>query len=129
MLRDTLPVPSIAVKDLDAASDFYENTLGLSRMEGSDPTTIVYRSGSGGIMLYQSEYAGTNKATYASWAVGDDFDEVMDELRAKGVAFEHYDFDFPGASRDGDVHTMGDLRAAWFKDPDGNILNIVDQSQ
>jgi len=43
-------------------------------------------------------------------------------LRAAGVTFEHYNL--PGAQRDGDIHVFGDFRAAWFKDPDGNVLHI-----
>jgi hypothetical protein len=44
-------------------------------------------------------------------------------LKAKGVNFEHYDLF--GMSRQGDVHVCEDMKVAWFKDPDGNILNIV----
>ena len=54
------------------------------------------------------------------------FDAIVEELRAKGVTFEHYDL--PEMTREGDVHVMGDLRAVWFKDPDGNILNLIDQT-
>ena len=75
------------------------------------------------VLVYASEYAGTNQATAASWAVGDDLDAIVDDLRGKGVAFEHYD-DLPETTREGDVHVMGDFKAVWFKDPDGNILNL-----
>ena len=95
-------------------------------MDSPDPEAILYRSGNSAVLVYRSQYAGTNQATAASWAVGDDLDAVVEELRSKGVSFEHYDL--PGATREGDVHVMGDLRAAWFKDPDGNILNIANQS-
>jgi len=50
-------------------------------------------------------------------------DAIVDSLRSKGVAFEHYDM--PGVKREGDVHVGHGMRVAWFKDPDGNILNIV----
>jgi hypothetical protein len=50
-------------------------------------------------------------------------DRMVGELKAKGVKFEHYDF--PGTKREGDVHVFGKIRNAWFKDPDGNILSIV----
>ncbi len=50
-------------------------------------------------------------------------DDVVRDLKAKGVRFEHYDL--PGMTRQGDIHVAGQLRTAWFKDPDGNILNIV----
>jgi hypothetical protein len=86
---------------------------------------VIYRSGNTRVLVYASEYAGTNEGTAASWTVGGDFDAILDELRNKGVTFEHYAL--PGTTREGDVHVMGDLRAAWFKDPDGNILNVVSQ--
>ena len=55
-----------------------------------------------------------------------DVDKVAAALKEKGVRFEQYD-NMPGATRDGDIHVMGEMRAAWFKDPDGNILNIVNR--
>lgn len=115
----------LAVRDLGAARDFYENTLGLTAVQES-ADAVVYQCGSGFAVVYPSQYAGTNKATAAGWSVGGDFDSILDGLQAKGVAFEHYD-DLPGVSRDGDVHTFDGLRGAWFKDPDGNILSIIDQ--
>ena len=60
------------------------------------------------------------------WAVGDQFDSVIDDLRGKGVTFEHYD-DLPETTREGDIHTIGGMRGVWFKDPDGNILSVVEQ--
>ena len=63
----------------------------------------------------------------ASWAVGDDFNAIVQSLRDKGVTFEHYD-DLPGTTREGDIHSIGDMKAVWFKDPDGNILNLGNQS-
>jgi catechol 2,3-dioxygenase-like lactoylglutathione lyase family enzyme len=120
---------TLAVKDINAARDFYENTLGLTQVEGgpSDPSAVLYRSGSSTVLVYQSGYAGTNQATAASWAVGDELDAIVQSLKEKGVTFEHYD-DLPGTTREGDVHVMGELKAAWFKDPDGNILNLANQS-
>jgi hypothetical protein len=46
-------------------------------------------------------------------------------LKEAGVAFEHYDT--PGLKREGDIHVAGELKAVWFKDPDGNILHINNQ--
>lgn len=85
------------------------------------------RSRCSGCSIYPSEYAGTNQATAASWGVGDDLDAIVQDLTSKGVAFEHYD-DLPGTTREGDVHVMGELKAVWFKDPDGNILNLINQA-
>ena len=129
MLGDKDVVATIAVRDIAVASDFYEGTLGLQRAEydSPDPTAIVYRAGNTALLVYQSQYAGTNAATSASWGVGDDFEAIVLQLAEKGVEFERYD-DLPGTTREGDVHHMGPLKAAWFKDPDGNILNLVNQS-
>ena len=117
---------ALAVSDLQRARNFYEHTLGLEAVQEA-PDAILYRSGNSVVLVYPSEYAGTNKATAAAWAVGDDFDSIVEALRDKGVTFEHYD-DLPETTREGDVHQMGDFKTVWFKDPDGNILNLVNQS-
>jgi hypothetical protein len=74
--------------------------------------------------VYRSEYAGTNEATAVTWAV-DDIESEVEGLKAKGIIFEHYDL--PGLTREGDVHVGDGMKVAWFKDPDGNILNIVEE--
>jgi catechol 2,3-dioxygenase-like lactoylglutathione lyase family enzyme len=113
----------LAVKDMEKARDFYENTLGLAPLQ-EVPGAMMYKSGNSVVLVYPSEYAGTNQATAASWAVGADFDAIVEDLKAKGVAFEHYD-DLPETTREGDVHIAGEFKAAWLKDPDGNILNLI----
>ena len=114
---------NIAVKDLAKARKFYEGTLGLKEVGNEGEEVVAYRSGSSTILVYQSQYAGTNKATAMTWTAGQEIDGIVGDLRGKGVKFEHYDM--PGMKREGDIHVAGDLRAAWFKDPDGNILSIV----
>ena len=122
MLRDMDAVATLAVKDLDAAGRFYEQTLGLSRAGDQDEESLVFESGDTTINVYRSTFAGTNKATALTWAV-DDVEDVVRTLKTKGVKFEHYDL--PETRREGDVHVSGDLKVAWFKDPDGNILSVV----
>jgi catechol 2,3-dioxygenase-like lactoylglutathione lyase family enzyme len=126
MLAGKDAAATLAVSDLQRARDFYENTLGLEAVQ-EPPGAILYRSGNSVVLVYPSEYAGTNKATAASWAVGDDFDSIVMALQEKGVTFEHYD-DLPETSCEGDIHRMGDFKAVWFKDPDGNILNLINES-
>jgi catechol 2,3-dioxygenase-like lactoylglutathione lyase family enzyme len=122
MLAGKDAAATLAVGDLGRARDFYENTLGLPVLQ-EVPGAILYKSGNSVVLVYPSEYAGTNQATAASWAVGGDFDSIVQDLRAKGVTFEHYD-DLPETTREGDVHVMDAYKAVWFKDPDGNILNL-----
>jgi hypothetical protein len=85
--------------------------------------TVIFKSGNSTVYVYKSQYAGTNQATAMTWVVGEDIEGVMQQLKAKGITFEHYDMS--GVTRDGDVHVAGDMKVAWFKDPDGNILNIT----
>jgi catechol 2,3-dioxygenase-like lactoylglutathione lyase family enzyme len=115
---------TVAVSDMATAAKFYEETLGLEKsMETSGGT--FYKSGKSGIFVYPTQYAGSNKATYASWLV-EDVEAVVEDLKAKGVTFEHYE-DMPNVTLEGDIHVMGSMKAVWFKDPDGNILSIVNQ--
>jgi catechol 2,3-dioxygenase-like lactoylglutathione lyase family enzyme len=124
MLSTTNAIPTIAVKNLDTARKFYHDTLGLQEARSEDSEVIVFTSGDSLINVYRSQFAGTNKATAVTWAVKDVEAEVRD-LKAKGVQFEHYDM--PGLKREGDIHVAGSMKVAWFKDPDGNILNIYNQ--
>jgi len=123
MLGNKDAAANIAVKNLETARKFYESTLGLKQVGAEGNEVIVYRSGNATLLVYRSDYAGTNKATTATWTVGDELEGIASALKAKGVKFEHYDM--PGMTRNGDVHIAGKMKAAWFKDPDGNILCIV----
>ena len=123
MLKDRDAVANLAVRNLEAARKFYEGTLGLEQVGSEGDELIVFKSGNSTLNVYRSEYAGTNKATAVTWAVGKDVEAVVRALKAKGVRFEHYEL--PGMRRDGDIHVAGDMKVAWFKDPDGNILNVV----
>ena len=123
MLGDNEAVATVAVKDLEVARKFYEGKLGLKQAGTQDSEVITYRSGNSTLMVYRSQYAGTNKATAVTWIVGDAVEEIVRALKAKGVAFEHYDL--PDTTRKGDIHIAGDVKVAWFKDPDGNIHSVV----
>jgi hypothetical protein len=123
MLGDKVAIAMIAVRDVNAAAKFYEGTLGLSKLSSEGEEVITYRSGGSKLNVYRSQYAGTNKATSVVWDVGDELDSIVATLKSKGVVFEHYDL--PGLTRQGDVHSGGDMKVAWFKDLDGNILSVV----
>ena len=125
MLGNIDAAANLAVKDLTTARNFYEGTLGLTAVGSEGDELLVYRSGKTTLNVYTSQEAGTNKATAITWAVGDQVEDVVRALKAKGVAFEHYDM--PDTTLQGDIHVAGDMKVAWFKDPDGNILNIVNR--
>jgi catechol 2,3-dioxygenase-like lactoylglutathione lyase family enzyme len=124
MLGKADATPMVAVKDLDRARKFYEETLGLSEVDDFGEGFML-KSGDTKLSVYRSEFAGTNKATALTFDV-DDIDSEVRELKEKGVAFEHYDME--GLTRDGDIYAAEGMRTAWFKDPDGNILSLLEES-
>ncbi|MFL5319052.1 MAG: VOC family protein [Myxococcaceae bacterium] len=122
MLGDNAAEATVAVKDLGAARKFYEQTLGLKPVHEEGEEAIEYQTGRSALLVYRSQFAGTNKATAVTWMVPD-VESSVRELKSKGVRFEHYDL--PQSKLVGDVHMIGDQKAAWFTDPDGNILALV----
>lgn len=124
MLGDHDVAATLAITDIEAARSFYEGTLGLKPVM-EVPDSVIYSAGRSRLMVYRSDFARTNRATGATWAVGDKLESIVHHLRTKGVAFEHYDL--PDTTRDGDIHEMGGMRGVWFKDPDGNIIGLVNQ--
>lgn len=123
MLASKNVAANIAVKNMAKARKFYHDTLGLKETGRMGEDLTTYQSGASSIIVYRSEFAGTNKATAATWDVGDEVEKVVKELKGKGVPFEHYDM--PDMKLEGDVHVGHGMKVAWFRDPDGNILNIA----
>jgi len=115
--------PMVAVKDLDRARKFYEDTLGLKEVQDFGEGFIL-KSGDTKLNVYRSEFAGTNKATTLTFDV-DDIDSEVRDLKGKGIAFEQYDLQ--GLQREGDVYRGQNMKTAWFKDPDGNILSLIEE--
>jgi catechol 2,3-dioxygenase-like lactoylglutathione lyase family enzyme len=125
MLTNKEVVATVAVKDLAVARKFYEGTLGLKVQSAEGTGALIFQAGPARLLVYRSDFAGTNKATGLNFTVGADLAKIIAGLKERGVAFEHYDF--PGVTREGDVHLMGPVKSAWFKDPDGNIIAILDR--
>ena len=121
MLSDNDAVATVAVKDLERAKKFYEDTLGLTKVMENEEVA-AFKTGNSKLFVYRSQFAGTNKATAVTF-VAKDVDDLVRTLKSRGVTFEHYDL--PKMTRQGDVHVAGSMRTAWFKDPDGNIFSLV----
>jgi catechol 2,3-dioxygenase-like lactoylglutathione lyase family enzyme len=123
LLRDCPSSAIVAVRDLDRARAFYADTLGLEPTGEFDEGVSTFRTGDTRLVVYQSAFAGTNKANAVVWNAGEDFDAIAGQLGERGVTFEEY----PelGMEIGGGVHRAGDFRAVWFKDPDGNILHVA----
>ena len=122
-LSDSKVGTAVAVSDMARARSFYEGTLGLESNQQSDEMTAYECGGGTGLFVYLSEHAGSNKATLAGFEVSD-FDATREELAGRGIEFERYD-DESGVTTDSDgVFEGPGFKAAWFKDPDGNIFSI-----
>jgi predicted enzyme related to lactoylglutathione lyase len=124
MLANSPIRPTIPVVDLNRAKRFYETTLGLKPISANNDNIsgiAIFECGDGTIMeLYQR---GPSKAdhTVATFEVSD-IEEEVDMLRGKGVNFEEYDM--PEIKTQNGIATQGSVKAAWFKDSEGNILCI-----
>jgi catechol 2,3-dioxygenase-like lactoylglutathione lyase family enzyme len=127
MLAEKDAMATVAVKDLAAARKFYEGVLGLRVMGPGDSEAITYKTGTSRLVVYRSQFAGTNQATAVTWPVGGELEAIVGALRDRGVTFEHYDT-MLGITRQGDIHVAADdFKVAWFKDPDGNIISLFNR--
>ena len=124
MLGTEKAYPTVAVKDIATARKFYEGVLGLREVGTEGDDFVSYRTQDSMLFVYRSRFAGNNEATVVTWTVPD-VQKTVEALKARGVAFEHYDM--PGMTLEGDVHVSGRTRVAWFKDPDGNIHSVAEE--
>jgi catechol 2,3-dioxygenase-like lactoylglutathione lyase family enzyme len=129
MLEDGKVAARIPVRDLQRARTFYAEKLGLEPSE-ERPGGLLYRCGSGEFALFESAGAASGDHTQMGWEV-EDIEATVEQLRARGVVFEEYDF--PGlrtvggiAEVAGNYPSKGGVgeRAAWFRDIDGNLFGI-----
>jgi len=123
VLEDRTSSAIVAVSDLPRARTFYEDTLGLTLLDGDAENGVLsFRTGETRLTVYVSDFAGTNKANAVVWSMTGDLVDTVNDLKGKGVVFEHYPD--MGATMDGDIHEFGPVKLVWFKDPDGNILHL-----
>ena len=125
MLKDRDSSAIVAVTDIGEAKSFYQDRMGLTLVsEDAEAGVLSFRTGRTRLTVYRSDYAGTNKANAVTWEMKGDLVETVQALRDQGVAFEHYDL--PGMTYSDGVHEAGPAKLAWFKDPSGNILHLVE---
>jgi extradiol dioxygenase family protein len=111
---------TLPASDLDRARRWYEEKLGLKPVR-EDEVGVWFEFAGSRLLLYQSGYAGTAQSTSAEFLV-EDIESVMSGLRARGVAFEEYDF--PGLKTENGLATIGEHKTGWFRDSEGNILSL-----
>jgi catechol 2,3-dioxygenase-like lactoylglutathione lyase family enzyme len=127
-LRDGDVATRLPAQDLDRARVFYAEKLGLEPIE-ERPGGLLYRCGTSYFALFASTGRPSGEHTQMGWSV-DDLDTVVDDLRSRGVVFEHVDV--PGLQTVNDIAVVegnypskgSGERAAWFRDSEGNLLGI-----
>jgi catechol 2,3-dioxygenase-like lactoylglutathione lyase family enzyme len=121
MISNAKAVPVLPVVDISRARKFYEGKLGLTVHETDPSPGVKYKCG-GGTMLYIYQRAATKADhTVMSFDV-ENVEKEVKELKEKGIVFEEYDM--PGLKTVNGIATMGDMKVAWFKDTEGNILAV-----
>ncbi len=120
MLADTKAYSGLAVHDLDQARTFYRDTLGLRTSEEYG-LMWLHLAGGRDTLVYEQPSATPASFTILNFEV-DDIDGAMAALAARGVRFERYD-DFE--QDDTGVFRAEGPYIAWFKDPAGNVLSVL----
>jgi catechol 2,3-dioxygenase-like lactoylglutathione lyase family enzyme len=122
MFADTKAYSGIAVDDMQNAREFYGDTLGLNTSEEYG-LMWLHLAGGRDTLVYEQSDATPASYTILNFEV-DDIDEAVDGLAARGVRFERYDGlkqDDKGVAREEGPYI------AWFKDPSGNVLSVLQE--
>ncbi|HEU4399745.1 MAG TPA: VOC family protein [Actinomycetota bacterium] len=123
MFEHTKAFSGFSVDDIPKAKQFYGETLGLRVSEEHGMLTL-HVAGDRDTLIYPKDDHTPATFTILNFPV-DDVDKAVEELAARGVRFERYD----GAEQDEKgIHRGGGPLIAWFKDPAGNILSVIQQS-
>lgn len=117
----------LRAENFNRARTFYTETLGLAESQTMGPGGAMFSAGAGSmVMIYERPGMPAPENTALGFAVpADEFDELMEDMRSKGIVFEEYDMEDMGIKTVNGVAEMGGSKAAWFKDSEGNILNIA----
>ena len=123
MLTNAMVAPTLPAVDLKRAKKFYTEKLGL-KIIMEDPSPGMMLQCGGGTMMYIYQRAATKADhTVASFKV-DNIEAEVNELRGKGVKFEEYNIPSMGIKTVNGIATMGNMKSAWFKDTEGNIMAL-----
>lgn len=129
MFKDTKAFVSFSADDLGKTKEFYGKTLGLIVKEVEEGLEL-YTAGNNPIFVYPSSGSKAAKYTILNFPV-DDIDKAVDELAKRGVTMEQYDMPMIKTDKKGIVRNDGSQPGpkamAWFKDPDGHVLSLIQE--
>ena len=131
MLTNSAVYATIPATDIKRARKFYEEKLGLKVMMEDPSPGIMFMAGKGTMLYVYQRAASKADHTLATFEV-EDIEAEVKRLMSIGVKFEEYDMPEMGMKTKNGIatmkSTMGEMKTAWFKDSEGNILNIVEMS-
>jgi catechol-2,3-dioxygenase len=108
--------------DLEVAKEFYRDQIGLEVLIEADDFVTFSCGGDSRLVLTKSNTGSSDEATKASWRV-EDLAAELERLRARGVEIE--EFDGPGLKTVDGIADVGFALSAWFVDPDGNSIGLL----
>lgn len=127
MLSGSQIFPTLPASDFERAARFYEDKLGLKKVDMPQPEdSAIYQAGDCTRFLVYKTAAKPDEATAAFFLV-DDRDGEMKDLREKGVIFEEYEME--GLHTEKGIYAEDGMRAAWFKDSEGNTLSLTEMAK
>jgi predicted enzyme related to lactoylglutathione lyase len=126
MLKDSRAFSSFSVKDTKITKEFYGSTLGLDISDVPEMEGLLQMKLAGGteVMIYPKTDHIPASFTVLNFPVKN-VEETVDKLIEKGISIERYDTPEMKSDSKG-IYREGEVTVAWFKDPSGNILSIVD---
>ena len=122
MLNSSKAFSSFAVGDLDQAKQFYAGTLGINVKESKEGLEL--HPGNTDVFIYPKPDHKPATFTVLNFLV-EDIEAAVDDLKQKGVRFEQYEGEIKTDEKG--IHRNGGPTIAWFKDPAGNILSVIEQ--
>jgi hypothetical protein len=125
MLSDFEVTATIPASNMERAKKYYAEKLGFRPIEENE-SGVLYQCKNSKFFLYPTQLAGTAQNTAVGWEV-DHIEQVVNDLRSKGVEFEEYDM--PGLKTNRGIAMLGRDKAAWFKDSEGNILAVTQRGK
>lgn len=126
MFRNSKAFSGFSVNDIQKAKAFYGDTLGLNVKDSPMGILELETEGNNNIIIYPKPNHTPATFTILNFPV-DNIDEAVDKLTAKGVKFEQYTGDIQTDEK-GICRTSGGPNIAWFKDPAGNILSVLEEN-
>lgn len=125
MFGKTKAFSSFSVNDLQQAKQFYQQTLGIEVETGAkEPVLTLKIAGEPSVMIYEKPNHTPATFTVLNFPVSN-VEEAVDKLTAKGVQFQHYEGELKTDEKG--IFRGGGPVIAWFADPAGNILSVIEQ--